>query len=104
MVWLPLAGRYIVVMGFIVVALRIAGVCLGAGLVLVGLPLLVTPIPVGAIMVALGILILVVSSTHAADWVRRRRRRHPGFDANMRSFEDRCPPVMRHALKRTRPD
>ncbi len=83
--------------------LRVAGIGLGAGLIVFGLPLLVTPLPVGAIMIVTGIVLLVASSTHARDWVRRRRSRHPQFDERLTRMEQATPWGLRGILASTRP-
>jgi hypothetical protein len=44
-----------------------------------------------------------VSSTQAADWVRRRRARNPGFDRNMRKAEQATPRLLRGILTSTAP-
>jgi hypothetical protein len=90
-------------MRYVGLILRIAGMVLGLALILVGLPLLVTPIPVGLILVVLGIVVLTASSTHAQRWVRRRRERHPHFDARLRRIEDQTPAFFRGLLTSTRP-
>lgn len=90
-------------MHFVVLALRLAGVVLGVTLIGVGVPLFIMPIPLGLIVIALGVLVLIVSSRHAADWVRQRRQRNPGFDRGMRKAESALPGFIRGILGSTAP-
>mgnify|MGYP006969399050 CR=1 FL=1 len=90
-------------MHFIGLALRIVGITIGAALTVIGVPLLLSPIPLGLVLIALGTVFLVASSTHAHRWVRRRRERHPKFDARLRRIEDGMPALFRGLLTSTRP-
>jgi|GEM_PF-1351272 hypothetical protein len=54
---------------------------LGALLILLGLPLFWTPLPVGLIMIASGIALIISNSNAAREWVRTLRLRHHRFDA-----------------------
>jgi hypothetical protein len=61
------------------------------------------PIPLGLIFIALGVLVLIVSSAKAADLVRRVRERNPGFDARLRSIEIAMPRLLARILAGARP-
>ncbi len=50
---------------------------LGWLLILAGLPMFLTPIPLGAIMIAAGVVILARSSARARSMLRRAYRRFP---------------------------
>ena len=74
---------------------------LGVLLIIVGLPLFWTPIPVGLVMIACGLALLISNSDSARDFVRARRRRHPRFDAWLKKAEGVAPHPFDRILKRT---
>lgn len=74
---------------------------LGILLILIGVPLFWTPIPIGLVLVAVGGALLIANSDRARDWVRDRRTRHPGFDAWMLKAEQIVPHPFDRILKRT---
>ena len=53
---------------------------LGILLVLAGIPLFWTPIPVGLVLIAAGMALIIANSNTARGVVRRERRKHEGFD------------------------
>lgn len=73
----------------------------GVLLILAGLPLFWTPIPVGLIMMAAGLALLISNSNAARDFVRARRVRHPRFDRWMQKAEAVVPHPFDRILKRT---
>ena len=74
---------------------------LGWLLIVVGLPLFWTPIPVGLILIAIGLSLLIANSDRARDILRERRRRHPRFDAWLLKAEQIIPHPFDRILKRT---
>lgn len=74
---------------------------LGWLLIVVGLPLFWTPIPVGLILIAIGLSLLIANSDRARDVLRERRRRHPRFDAWLLKAEQIVPHPFDRILKRT---
>lgn len=74
---------------------------LGGLLILIGLPLFWTPIPVGLILIASGIALIISNSLAAREWVRTHRAHHPGFDAWVIKAERRVPPPLDRILKQT---
>lgn len=74
---------------------------LGGLLILIGLPLFWTPIPVGLVLIAVGGALILSNSDRARDWVRERRRRHPRFDAFMVRAERVTPHPFDRILKQT---
>ena len=74
---------------------------LGALLILFGLPLFWTPIPIGLIMIASGLALIISNSDAAREWVRTLRAKHPKFDAWVVKAEARVPPPFDRILKQT---
>lgn len=82
------------------IILLIAGIiCLGLGLVS-----MVTPIPGGTILLAIGAALVICTSPHARAWVRKQRSRYPRFHSIMEWLEKKSPTKIEDALHRTRPD
>lgn len=77
----------------------LAAVCL----IIVGLVVFPMPIPLGALMIVVGIVLLLSASVTAVNVVRRFRRRHPKADRVMREAEDRLPKSWKRILKRSDP-
>jgi hypothetical protein len=80
--------------------LRIVGgwLLVGSGLVL--LPL---PVPVGWLFVVAGVTMLAHDNRRLSAWLRRLRRRNPGFSHRLQRLEPHTPGLMRRLLKRTDP-
>ncbi len=76
----------------------------GGLLILVGLPLFWTPIPVGGVLILGGVALLVSNSPSARRWLHRRRARHPRLDRWMRRSERFVPPAFARILHRTGTD
>ena len=83
--------------------LRVLGIIVGAALVLLGVPLIPTPLPVGLVMVGIGVLILTASSPHFARWLARRRERHERLDAALDKTTEVLPDPLAGPLERTDP-
>lgn len=74
---------------------------LGGLLILIGLPLFWSPLPVGLVLIAVGAALILANSDRARDWVRARRARDPRFDAFMVKAEHVTPHPFDRILKRT---
>jgi len=74
---------------------------LGVLLILVGLPLFWTPLPVGLVLIAIGAALILSNSERARIWMRERRRRHPRLDALMLKAERVTPHPFDRILKQT---
>jgi hypothetical protein len=81
--------------------MRIFYIVLGALLILGGLPLFWTPVPVGAVLIVIGLALIVANSRTARDWVQERRERNPGLDRWMTKAEGFTPPPFRRILRKT---
>ncbi|MGE6697471.1 hypothetical protein ACQKH5_07265 [Hyphomonas sp. NPDC076900] len=73
----------------------------GVLLILLGLPLFWTPVPVGAVLILGGVALLVANSATARSWLHRRRARHPRLDQWMEKSEKYMPPAFARILHRT---
>ncbi len=71
--------------------------------IIVGAIVLPMPIPLGAILMTLGIALLVAQSPFAASQFRRFRHRHLKFDGIVRKIEDRLPSWLAKVLRKTDP-
>ena len=68
-----------------------------------GLIVLPMPIPLGAIMIASGVVLLISVCAPAALYFKGFRQRHPDADRIIRVAEERLPASWRSILKRTDP-
>lgn len=75
----------------------------GSMLVVVGMIVLPMPIPLGLIMIALGLALLAPYFVPVRRFVRSMRGRYPKFDDAMRKFKHRVPPVIRATIEKTCP-
>lgn len=74
---------------------------IGILLILGGAPLFWTPIPVGLIMIAVGLSLIIANSNTARGVVRRERQKHRGFDAWLLKAEKVIPHPFDRILKQT---
>lgn len=74
---------------------------LGVLLIVAGLPLFWTPVPVGAVLILMGLALLVANSGTARKWLHQRRRRHPRLDRWIEKSEKYMPPAFARILHRT---
>ena len=72
-------------------------------LILGGLIILPMPIPTGAIMIVIGLVLLLSVSATAIRLVRAFRRKHRKVDSVIREVEDRLPTAWRRILRRSDP-
>lgn len=77
---------------------------IGIVLIVAGLPLFWTPIPVGALMIATGLALLVSNSSLVRGWVIAARDAHPRFDRWVRKAQKAVPGPFSRVLSRTDPD
>ena len=76
----------------------------GGVLVIAGLIVFPMPIPLGLIMIAIGLLLLAPYFHPIQRIVRALRRRSSHVDSALRRFKERCPPVIRTAIEKTAPE
>ncbi|XBQ16355.1 MAG: hypothetical protein ABL308_00410 [Oceanicaulis sp.] len=74
---------------------------LGGLLIVLGVPLFWTPIPIGLIMIATGIALIIANSDAAREWVRTLRMKHPRFDNWVTRAEGVVPHPFDRILKQT---
>ena len=82
---------------------KLASFTTGLALVLVGLVVFPMPIPLGAIMIVTGLVLLVSSSAVIARALRSFRQHHRGANRVIQAVEDRLPERWRNALRRSDP-
>lgn len=83
---------------------RPVGVVAGAALILVGIPLFLTPLPGGLAAIAVGAALLISSSRRVQRFVRRKRDKHPKMNGRLNHLEEKVPHQARGPLEKTRPD
>jgi hypothetical protein len=79
-------------------------VIIGVVLVLIGVPLFLTPLPFGAATILVGLLLVLSSSSRAQRFLRMKRDHHPGLDKGLNDVEQRMPHRARGPLEKTHPD
>ena len=82
---------------------RVILIVVSLALIIVGSIVLPMPIPLGAIMIVLGLTLLVSQSKFVADRLRAFRLTHSKTDKVIRKVEDRLPAKLRDILRRTDP-
>ncbi|NRA29339.1 MAG: hypothetical protein HRU11_03680 [Parvularculaceae bacterium] len=75
----------------------------GSVLVLFGLVLFPMPIPVGLVMIAVGLLLLAPYFKPVQIVVRSLRRRSDKVDSALLKIKPKCPRVIRKAIEKTAP-
>ena len=75
----------------------------GAALILVGLIVFPMPIPLGAIMIACGLVLVLSSSATASRLLKSFRRRHRGANQVIETVEQRLPEKWKKVLRRSDP-
>ena len=76
----------------------------GGVLVVAGAILTPTPIPLGLIMLTIGLALLAPYMPPVQALIRRIRGKWPNIDAALRRHRDRFPPVIRSTIDKTHPD
>jgi hypothetical protein len=77
---------------------------LGSVLVVVGAILAPTPIPIGLLLLTIGLALLAPYMPPVQGLLRAIRRKWPNVDGSLRRHRDRMPPVIRLAIDKTHPD
>lgn len=83
---------------------RIIGNIFGAALVLIGIPLTVSPIPLGFVILFLGVVILVAANPYAAQLLKAIRKRWPWLNRFFRKAETVLPDELAGPLHETESD
>lgn len=73
-------------------------------LIILGVPITITPIPFGLIMILTGFALLARDSRRVQEWLRRRRYYNRGFDTKVRDIRSAAPAFVRHVIDITDPD
>jgi hypothetical protein len=73
-------------------------------IILVGMITFPLPIPIGAVLMAVGISMLIGSSKTLQNLLQTSRRRNPRFHEMMRKVEQRAPRKIKNILEKTDPD
>lgn len=76
---------------------------LGGLLILAGLSVVWTPIPLGIVLIALGSTVILANSEAARGWVRARRTASVKFDGFLDRAEAALPESLSRILAATRP-
>lgn len=74
---------------------------IGILLILGGIPLFWTPIPVGLILITIGMALIIANSNTARGVVRREREKHDGFNRWLIKAEKIIPHPFDRILQRT---
>lgn len=77
---------------------------LGWTLIVIGLPLTLSPVPLGLIIVAIGLAFIMSNSQSARDRLTRQRARHESLDKWMRKAERFVPHPFDRVLRETDTD
>jgi len=77
---------------------------IGIILILTGIPLFWTPIPIGLFMIATGLALLISNSSLMRSWVRGARARNEGFDRWLMKAKRVVPHPFDRVLERTESD
>lgn len=75
----------------------------GSTLVVAGLIVLPLPIPFGLIMLTIGFALLAPYIPVVQRLIKFLRRKWPAFDATLRRYRDRFPPVIKRTIDKTHP-
>lgn len=74
---------------------------IGIILILAGIPIFWTPVPIGLIMIAIGLALLISNSSLVRGWVMGARKRWPGFDRWLVKAQRLVPHPFDRVLERT---
>jgi hypothetical protein len=72
-------------------------------LIPVGAVITPLPIPIGLLLIALGLTLLAYDSKIVRHWIRLLRQRFPGFSDRLRKMEPRSGSLVGQVLKKTDP-
>jgi len=73
-------------------------------LIIIGIPVAISPIPIGLLMILGGLALLAKDSRRVQEWLRRRRHYNRGFDTKVRASRPKAPKFVRHIIDVTDPD
>lgn len=73
-------------------------------LILAGLITFPLPIPIGAILISIGLALLITSSRALTLWIRVRRGQQPQLNEKLQWMETRLPRFLARAIRKTSPD
>jgi hypothetical protein len=76
----------------------------GILLVIAGLAVAWSPIPLGIVLIPIGLALIVATSQTARKWLHRRRENNPGFDRWLKKMEGKVPERFAEPLRRTDAD
>lgn len=82
---------------------RLVSVAAGWVLLVVGVITTPTPVPIGLVLVAIGIFLLARDSHMARKGIRSLRKRFPALDRGLCSISHRLPRTVRAVIRRTAP-
>lgn len=74
---------------------------LGGLLILAGIPLFWTPVPIGLVMIAIGLSLIIANSNAAREWIRTWRSKNPGLDRWLKKAERIIPHPFDRILEET---
>jgi len=83
--------------------MRILTLIFGSIMLLFGMVSMVTPIPGGILLIAVGGGMVICSSDRAENYIRGKRLKHPSLDKQMAWIEDKMGERISAPLRRTRP-
>tara|TARA_R110002073_G_scaffold29006_14_gene91614 strand:- start:997 stop:1260 length:264 start_codon:yes stop_codon:yes gene_type:complete len=74
---------------------------LGILLILAGLPLFWTPVPIGLVLITIGLALVIANSNSMRAMMRRQRARHDGLDRWLKKAEKIIPHPFDRILEQT---
>lgn len=83
--------------------LRLVAIVFACTLIIAGFIVFPMPIPLGAFMIATGLVLMISVSTRVAAHMRLFRRRHRRTNAFIQKIEDKMPGGLKRILRRTDP-
>ncbi len=75
----------------------------GVLLILIGIPLFPTPIPLGLVLILVGATLLAGESIFLQGWIRRWRRGNARIDQRLRNVHGRVPGFIARVIELTDP-
>ena len=76
----------------------------GALIFIAGMIMFPLPIPIGLVMMVIGLTMLISSSKKLRSWIREYRRRNPKVNQSIHKAEAYLPRGMRNSIGQTDPD
>mgnify|MGYP000185683909 CR=1 FL=1 len=83
--------------------MRLLLALLGAVMIVIGFPLFWTPIPIGLVLIVVGLTLLVGNSVMAQNAMRGFRARNRALDRRLQETGARAPAWVRAVLDKTQP-